>query len=278
MGILFTAEAEETKPSSYVQPQTRGTAMNYNADKRIIVAATTVAITVLLGTGIGYRAVARHLARPSDSPRMPRGTLDRNMPIQIGNWTGRDQRLDEYVIRATDTDDHLNRVYTRRTGNAVVGLFIAYGVQTRDLMPHRPDVCYPGGGWTREQRNKVQLTLNDGSKLECIIYRFSRAGFTSHAMTVLNYYIVDGEYCPDISEIRKKAWWGSSGISYLAQVQITCPETDLLGAESALRSVRTFAADIGPVIVKLFREVRSDSSAGQAIASPAEKEASGADG
>ena len=40
-------------------------------------------------------------------------------------------------------------------------------------------------------------------------------------MTVLNYYIVDGRYCPDVALLRSKAWRKTAS-NYVAQVQIAC--------------------------------------------------------
>jgi hypothetical protein len=67
-------------------------------------------------------------------------------------------------------------------------------------------------------------------------------------MVVLNYYIVDGQYCPDVSLLRSKAARGTSGIRYMAQVQITSSANGRLTPETAGRSVQAFAADSAQAI------------------------------
>jgi len=132
-------------------------------------------------------------------------------------------------------------------GNMVVQLWIAYGVRARDLMPHRPEVCYPGNGYTLEDTRPVELPIGGGQQLECRTYQFSRSGLGAGPMTVLNNYIVDGQYSPDVTLLRSKALGGSAGIRYMAQVQIVASGG---GAASgaASRSVQAFAVDSAEAI------------------------------
>ncbi len=201
-----------------------------------------VAIALLMASGVGYRLLAEHLARPNESIPLAPGTLAR-LPLELAGWSGSDMSLDASLIRATDSDDHLARVYQRR-GSRRVTVFVAYGIRARDLMPHRPEVCYPAAGWTLRNSKPVELSLGNGSKLPSQIYRFDRGAFGQETMTVLNYYILDGQYSPDVSLLRTRAWRGSSAVRYLVQVQISChvASGDLpLSLDFADRSVQDFA-------------------------------------
>lgn len=218
--------------------------------RRGVFVAAGTAIGLLVLSGMCYRVAAEYLARPSESIPLPAGALAR-LPMRIGQWVGRDVPLSEAVIEATDSDDHVSRAYSRGYGAERIWVFIAYGVRARDLMPHRPEVCYPGSGWTLEGRRDADLTLGDGSKLRCRTLRFSRGGLTATQRTVLNYYIVDGQYCADVSVLRSKAWRGSSGVRYMAQVQITCAG-GALAPDSAARSVSAFAVDSAEAIRALL--------------------------
>lgn len=204
--------------------------------------ATAVALAVLIVSGTGYRITAEHLSRPRESVPLAPGALGR-LPLKLGDWIGRDVPLDPAVIKATDTDELLNRVYTRRAGTDAVGLYIAYGARARDLMPHRPEVCYPSSGWTQISRELTDVALTDGSRLVCRMYRYSRGGLASKSVTVLNYYLVDGRYSPDVSLLRSKAMLGSSGVRYMAQVQITCRVNAIRGPEATERIVKAFASE-----------------------------------
>ncbi len=214
--------------------------MNVDRDRRSLLIAATIAVVMTATAGVGYRVVAGHLARPTDSIPLSSEDLAK-LPMQIEQWRGREVKLDEAVIRATDTDAHVSRAYRR--GGESISLFIAYGVRARDLMPHRPEVCYPGSGWTSAGSDLVQLPLANGTELPCRVYRFNRSGFAQRSVTVLNYYIVDGEYSPDVSLLRSKAWRGSGGVRYIAQVQISCSSGQGFSGAATDRSVRQFAAE-----------------------------------
>lgn len=182
--------------------------------------------------------------------------------MQLGDWTGREAPLDEAIVQRTDTDDHVNRTYMRSGGRKAVSLFIGYGVRMRDLMPHRPEVCYPGAGWTLDETRRIELTTDDGSILPCQIHTFYRGGLDLRRVEVLNYYIVDGRYCPDVSSLRSRAWKSQSGMTYVAQVQIA--QVQIAGTARSLRGggeelVRAFAVDSAPQIRSLLAEINYDS-------------------
>jgi len=147
--------------------------MTTDANRRFSVAAAALALGLLLAGGVGYRVLAGHLARPGNSIPLPRGSLAR-LPMRIGDWAGRDIPIDPAIVEATDTNDLLNRRYVRAKASQQVGLYIAYGIRARDLMPHRPEVCYPDTGWTAHGSREVTLDLGVGPGLHCRILRFSR--------------------------------------------------------------------------------------------------------
>ena len=184
--------------------------MRLSADQRPILLAAATAVALLLMSGGAYRLLAGYLDRPTDSVPMPRGTLAKALPLRIGEWQGKEKPVEEAVVEGADCDDYISRTYARSA--EAVQLWVAYGVRARDLMPHRPEVCYPGNGYTLEDTRPVELPIGGGQKLECRTYQFSRGGLGAGPMTVLNYYIVDGQYSPDVSLLRSKALRGSAGI------------------------------------------------------------------
>jgi len=201
--------------------------------------AVSTAVSVLLLGGVGYRVIANRYARPVDSVKLPPGTLAK-LPLEIGNWSGKDSPLEDAIVEQTDTDAHVNRTYINRAASQAVSLFVGYGIRLRDLMPHRPEVCYPGGGWTADGATDVELLLADGSMLPCRILRFRRGGLSNDRITVLNYYVVDGECCADVSVLRSKAWRAAGGDSYAVQVQVVA-DTGPFRPEPE-SAVREFAA------------------------------------
>jgi len=205
-------------------------------------AAALTAAVVLLTSGLGFRSLDRYLTHPTESIPLEPGTLA-TVPLQIATWRGEDVPLDDAVRQATDTDALLNRRYVRR-GGEVVGFYLAYGVRSRDLMPHRPEVCYPAAGWSLTDKAPLELALPDGTQLPCRVMQFARAGFDLQKMTVLNYYIVDGHICPDVSLLRSRVWWGSRGAQYTVQVQVTCWGTaGRQDPDARRKAVASFAVD-----------------------------------
>ena len=220
--------------------------------KKSTIVAAGLAIGMLILCGVGYRILAEHLARPMNSDPLPPGTLDK-LPMVFSDWTGRDVPMDKAIIKATNTDALLNRSYSRRGGTEAVGLYIAYGVKARDLMPHRPEVCYPGSGWTMDSNQAVEVRLAGHRNLPCRVYRFGKNGLAAAGVIVLNFYIVDGEFAPDVSLLRSKAWRGQGGIHYMAQVQITMSDTgSAAGGRDAAETLKAFAAEVTPSICSLL--------------------------
>jgi hypothetical protein len=76
-----------------------------------------------------------------------------------------------------------------------VSFYLACGVRARDLMPHRPEVCYPGNGWTLTEQRFMDVPLGDGRTLPYNVVRFSRGVFNTQSVVVLDYCVVDGQYC-----------------------------------------------------------------------------------
>lgn len=206
-------------------------------------ASVAVAFAVLIAGGVAYRSLAEHYGRRTGGITLDRGTLSK-LPLEVGEWVGHDVPLEDALIQATDTDDHVNRKYVQGRGGRQVSLWLAYGIQLRDLQPHRPEVCYPGAGWTLDDISEVSLQLDAGSMLPCRILSFYRGGLQSDVVVVLNYYIVDGTYCPDVSLLRSKQWrLGKGGARYAAQVQIASSEAhDVFENEQAVRAFATVVA------------------------------------
>lgn len=230
-------------------------------NRQSVIVAATAASFLMLVFGIGYRVLAARLAAPVNTAPIDPAVVEQ-FPMQIGGWTGREVPLDEAIVRATDTDAHLNRRYSRHSGMESVLLYVACGVKARDLMPHRPEVCYTGSGWTLMDRRSVNLPLSDGIELPCNLMQFARGALNTEKVMVLYYYIVDGKYSRDVSLLRSKAWRGSGTVGYVAQVQVVVPITAMLTADSAQRTVSDFAGESASLIARLFEGAEGNEKVG----------------
>lgn len=212
-----------------------------NARQPRVAVVTAIAAALLIVSGVGYRVVDARLSRLTGSTPIPKGTLAR-LPMQIGEWQGRDVPLSEAVIQATSTDDHINRVYAR--GSQAVSLFVAYGVRLRDLTPHRPEVCYRGAGWSLQSGTHQQVRSEGGAEVPVRLMIFNRNALQTEQVTVLNYYVVDGVYSADVSLLRDRAAGLAPGARYAAQIQITSSDPVAAGAEAQVGEFATASADL----------------------------------
>lgn len=224
---------------------------NNNPNSKSVIIAAVVAGFLMFISSAAYRVLAARLEAPVNTPLLSPAALER-LPLQIESWKGKDVPLDEAIVQATDTEAHINRIYSLHNSSKYISLYIAYGVRARDLMPHRPEVCYTGAGWTLIDKRSMELPLSDGMKLPCMALQFSRGTLNTKKTVLLNYYIVDGQYCRDVSLLRSKAWRGSGRVRYVAQVQIVASTTMSLNADSATRLVCEFAAESASSISRLF--------------------------
>ena len=231
-----------------------------NQNPRPVILAAITAGFLMLVLGMGYRVLDSRLSGPGNASPISFAMLER-FPMQVGDWTGTEVPLDEEIVRATDTDAHINRRYSRNNGLEFVSLYIATGVKARDLMPHRPEVCYTGAGWTLIDKRSIELTLDDGTILPCNVMQFSRGVLTVKKVVVLDYYIVDDEYCRDVSLLRSKAWKGSGTVRYVAQVQIVTSIQSNQTADSATKSLSAFAVESASSIYMLFEDIEEEQEA-----------------
>lgn len=232
---------------------------------RPVLTAAAAAILALATGGIGYRLLERHYAQPMTSIPLPPDTLTR-LPMQIGQWRGRDVEMDERVIQATDSDASLSRVYSRPGDSRHVTFYVAYGIRGRDLVPHRPEVCYPGAGWTLLSDRTVSLALPDGETLPCRVFRFSRSGLNVETVRVMNFFLIDGQFYPDLSDIRPRIWKGGGQMRYMTRVMLTCMDGDSEQSDEVV----TRLADLATLMAGPLCELMPD--APQAVAAGVQPE------
>ncbi|MHC4167963.1 MAG: exosortase C-terminal domain/associated protein EpsI [Planctomycetota bacterium] len=236
---------------------------NQSQHKRSVILAATAASLVMLTYGTGYRLLTGRPPPPGDVTSEDLAKL----PLQLGNWAGREEPLSDEVIEATDTDAHLSRTYLRRNPPESVRLFIGYGVTPTDLAPHRPEVCYVGAGRDLIRRSDVRLDLDDGIKLPCNVLQFSPGGRDNNGVVVLDFYIIDGQYYADVSAVRKMAWralFRLKDVDHIVQVQIAVSAAHQR-ADEARKSVTDFAVESASEIYRLFQSTQEIACSGEGL-------------
>jgi len=222
--------------------------------------AVTVAASLLIAAGFAHRSLAVLLDRHDDTLSLAPGLLAA-LPLEIGEWRGRDVPLDAAILRAADVDDYVYRKYTRRTDGATVDFYLAFGMRARDLAPHRPEVCNPGAGWTMRHVRDVTLDPSTGDHLPARVFIFQAPG--RGQVAVLNYYIIDGRVCEDVGLLRSRLWRGQASVRYMARFQVSRG----FGADSAEGStvdvVSDFAADATATVCELVEKLVDEADASE---------------
>ncbi|MBT3091548.1 MAG: VPLPA-CTERM-specific exosortase XrtD [Candidatus Thiodiazotropha sp. (ex Lucina pensylvanica)] len=78
-------------------------------------------------------------------------------PMQIENWRGNENRLEDIYLKSLKLDDYLIGNYADSMGS-VVNFYIAYyASQQAGSAAHSPRSCIPSGGWEIEQVTQVDL-------------------------------------------------------------------------------------------------------------------------
>jgi EpsI family protein len=182
-----------------------------------------LAALLLVSAGITYRVVASHLNRLVQTPVQLPVPLS-NVPLQIGNWSGQEVPIPANVIRVTGADDFLNRAYSNKLSNQRVNVYIAYTARPRTMLGHRPQVCYPAGGWIHDSTEHTHIYSASGRTIPCLMHRFHMPSSSYEEMIVLNFYIVNGKLTSD-EGVFSGVGWRTPNIAgdparYAAQVQI----------------------------------------------------------
>lgn len=226
--------------------------------KSVFLAAITASV-VTLTFGFTYHTLAERLAVPVNIIQIVPEALEK-LPLEITDWTGEDLPMDEAILRATGTDAHINRYYSRKNGLESVSLFVGCSVSVSDRVVHRPEICYMRSGWTLMNRWSAELSLDSGMKLPYSIFQFSRGDLKGQESMVLHYYIVDGQYYEEVTPLQVKLWHLGAGANYIARIMIVAPVRNS-NADLARRIVSSFAVDSASSIAVLFDSIQKEQSA-----------------
>jgi len=232
-----------------------------SCSKRARTAATppwfiwVLAALLLVSAGVTYRVVASRLNRLVQTPVQLPVPLS-EVPLQIGNWSGQDVPIPPNIIRVTGTDDFLNRLYSNKLSNQYVSVYIAYTARPRTMLGHRPQVCYPAGGWVHDSTEHTHIYSASGRTIPCLMHRFHMPAPSYEEKIVLNFYIVNGKLTSD-EGVFSGVGWRTPNIAgdparYAAQVQIA----------SVLETpVKRAATDMTDLLLEFFPDENGNAKA-----------------
>lgn len=211
---------------------------------------------ILTGIALLGAAGVAYARQPQPVPtQLGKAGLDGIIPKNFGDW--KFETTSGLVLPPPDAlaerlyDEVLTRVYTRPDGGMVMFLVAYSSVQDGLLQLHRPEVCYPVGGYKLSQTVIQPITLGQGDRVP------ARAFTASSAMRVeqVLYWTRLGSSLPTS--------WGEQRWAVVLEnlnglipdgvlVRMSCVEQD---SDKAYALLREFASDLATSVSPKARKL-----------------------
>jgi hypothetical protein len=143
----------------------------------------------ILATGL---AAQGGLERLNQTVRPPLLRSLSSIPLVMGDWVGRDERVDADIVDRSQTSEFLNRTYESRKQPGVrLRVWINYSCFGNNLR-HTPEICLPSGGWTKIESvtRVIDVPLDSERSMEVMRLGYSRGELVEH---VGFWYYIFGE-------------------------------------------------------------------------------------
>lgn len=177
------------------------------------------------------------------------GELERLVPTQIGQWTfetrsGLVLPVDDPLVKSLYSDV-LTRVYVTDNGPPIM-LLIAYSnTQNGMLQLHRPEVCYPAGGYALSKTKTVTVKLTPSVDIPA---RFFSAESASRNEQVL--------YWTRIGSETPTSWMDQRAAVVRANLERVIPDGILVRVSSALPDFSSAKPLLESFIASLMSELK----------------------
>lgn len=112
-------------------------------------------LAIVLFAAVGQLALWAHVHGEAPRGEHSLGQPLSSLPLELGDWTGRDMPIDEQLQFA---DDALHRIYRHRATGQQVTLWIAYSAIAADR-GHHPEVCMAVLGKPENRARRGLLSL-----------------------------------------------------------------------------------------------------------------------
>lgn len=133
------------------------------------------------------------LVRMADSMKVPdqysRSVGLRELPLVVGEWTGKDDDLDALSLDLLKPDDYVLRTYQDPVG-IPLNFLVVYGHLKQSF--HSPGFCLPGGGWQIMQKSEEPVTAG-GLPIEMNRFLIQRVIDGHDIKQVVIYCFVQGD-------------------------------------------------------------------------------------
>jgi EpsI family protein len=117
-----------------------------------------ITTAILLGASVVLHTVSHG---ESIAPRQPL----RELPYTLGTWMGKEQPIQEQIVKAVGVSDYTNRTYFDQRDRPIQ-LYIGYyaNQRTGDTI-HSPKNCLPGAGWDPIRSAYATIPVPNGRQI-----------------------------------------------------------------------------------------------------------------
>jgi EpsI family protein len=149
----------------------------------------TILCGAILSSGLAAQAGLErlnHTVRPA--LRQPLASV----PLEIGDWSGKDEPVEADIVDRAQTTEYLNRTYeSRKLPGLKLRLWVNFSLQGTNLR-HSPKICLPSGGWTEieSMTRVVRVPLGTGRSIAVTRLGYQRGEVVEH---VGFWYYIFGE-------------------------------------------------------------------------------------
>ena len=171
---------------------------------------------------LGYSAQAA-LEKMTEIERPPLRAPLTTIPMVLGDWVGRDERVEPTIVARSQATSYLNRSY--ESNGRRFCLWINYSDQGLNLR-HSPEVCLPAGGWTKIESQCKVLDVEWGAGKSIPV---TRLGYAQGELvqSVGFWYYIFGEGWVERSvrrlPITSKSSHGRATRGSAMTVEVFCP-------------------------------------------------------
>ena len=204
-----------------------------------LVTRVGLTVVVLVALQIAFSKVRRGFAQ---SEFIPLSAELRELPLQLGSWQGKDERLDEAVFRKLAASDVVERLYSNANGDEVSVHIAAWLGEMKSFTPHSPAVCLRGAGYevasqktdsieglAGNTQNVALITAQrkDGSLTELFWYQRGEATYTNR----------------DGGKSAHRQLWGRKNWPPIVKVLLASSAADEQTAQQSLKDVGRLVHD-----------------------------------
>ena len=116
---------------------------------QFIISTVLLVATLALSQGIDFREA------------IPTAKTFDNFPLQVNQWRGTRQDMEEIFIDALDFNDYIMADYTNEKGRQINFYVAYYESQRKGESIHSPNTCLRGGGWKFRNAGKTYVLMHN---------------------------------------------------------------------------------------------------------------------